>query len=100
MTLSETLGHIQQANEDPLHVSLLYTFFFLQIAESKALVIPLFHPNTAGLGFGNGYESLFVSEMAKEQLHASAQQRKLERRASLVGDKQVCSLSLLIHHAL
>ena len=47
------------------------------------------HLCNAGLGFGDAYESLFATDMAKEQLQAAAQQRKLQRRASLVGAAQV-----------
>ena len=41
------------------------------------------------MGFGTPYDSAFASEMAKDQLQADAQQRKLERRASLTGTMQV-----------
>ncbi len=43
----------------------------------------------AGLGFGSAYEGPFASEMAKEQLHADAQQRRFERRVSLGGAAEV-----------
>ncbi|KAL3160440.1 hypothetical protein ABBQ32_010760 [Trebouxia sp. C0010 RCD-2024] len=45
-------------------------------------------PATTGPEFGQAYESLLASELAQEQLHALAQQRRLERRASLVGNNQ------------
>ena len=45
----------------------------------------------AGMGFGAPYDSAFASEMAKDQLQADAQQRKLDRRASLNGFTQVSS---------
>ena len=43
------------------------------------------------MGFGAPYDSAFASEMAKDQLQADAQQRKLDRRASLTGTTQVSS---------
>ncbi|KAL0029403.1 hypothetical protein WJX77_004930 [Trebouxia sp. C0004] len=76
-----TKRHVQheQSRQAPLAASDSFEGFGQRASTRSA---------SAGLGFGTAHEGMFASEMAKEQLQADAQQRRLERRVSLGAETE------------